>query len=435
TYTTPALHVEVSGMLTNTHCTSPYRGAGRPEASYMIERLIDLAADQMDVDPAELRRRNTIPPQAMPYKTPLTFTYDSGRFEENLDRTMKLANWAGFAPRRQEAARRGMLRGIGISNTIEQAADPTYETAEVRFDPLGGLTLVTGSISHGQGHATVLTQILVDRLGVDPQRVNIIQGDTDAVAFGMGTVGSRSTTMSGGALTMVSDKIVAKGRKLAAHMMEASDGDIEFKDGRFTIAGTDRAMGIHEMAKAAFQLDKLPAGMEPGLYETATYRARSSNFPNGCHVCEVEIDPETGSTQLIGYWVVDDVGTVINPMLVKDQIMGGIAQGLGQVLMEDKSYDETGQAAGNRGQSSADGDQSARCERRRRSWHRRLSVRRRQRHRRRTVGAWHQAHRHAVHALPSVAGAPERWDVRHEAEDFPLFAHSTACDLEPFHPF
>jgi carbon-monoxide dehydrogenase large subunit len=343
TYTTPSLHVEVSGMLTNTHCTSPYRGAGRPEASYMIERLIDVAADRMNIDPAELRRRNTIPPQAMPYKTPLTFTYDSGRFEENLDRTMKLANWTGFASRRAEAAKRGMLRGIGISNTIEQAADPTYETAEIRFDPLGGLTLVTGSISHGQGHATIQTQILADRLGIDPERMKIIQGDTDAVAFGMGTGGSRSTTMSGGALSLVSDKIIAKGRKLAAHMLEASEGDIEFKDGRFTIAGTDRTVAIHDLAKAAFQLDKLPRGMEPGLYETATYRAFSGNFPNGCHVCEVEIDPETGSTQIVGYWVVDDVGTVINPMLVKGQIMGVIAQGMGQVLMEDKAYDDAGQ--------------------------------------------------------------------------------------------
>ena len=343
TYTTPALHVEISGMLTNTHCTSPYRGAGRPEASYMIERLIDIAADQMKIDPAELRRRNTIPPEAMPYKTPLVFTYDVGRFAENLDRTMKLADWTGFDARRWQAAQRGMLRGIGISNTIEQAADSTFETAEIRFDPLGGMTFVTGSISHGQGHATIQTQMLVDRLGVDPERIKFIAGDTDAVAFGMGTGGSRSTTMSGGAIVAVSDKIIAKGKKLAAHLLEASEGDIEFKDGRFTITGTDRAMGIHEVAKAAFQLERLPAGMEPGLYETATYRAQRSNFPNGCHVCEVEIDPETGSTQLIGYWVVDDVGTVINPMLVKGQIMGGIAQGLGQVLMEDKSYDETGQ--------------------------------------------------------------------------------------------
>jgi aerobic carbon-monoxide dehydrogenase large subunit len=343
TYTTPALHVAVSGMLTNTHCTSPYRGAGRPEASYMIERLIDIAADEMNIDPAELRRRNTIPPEKMPYKTPLTFTYDSGRFEENLDRTMKMANWTGFETRRKEAAKRGMLRGIGISNTIEQAADPTYETAEIRFDPLGGMTFVTGSISHGQGHNTIQTQMLVDRLGVDPERIKFIAGDTDAVAFGMGTGGSRSTTMSGGAIVAVSEKIVAKGRKLAAHILEASEGDIEFKDGRFTIAGTDRALGIHEVAKSAFQLEKLPPGMEPGLYETATYRARSGNFPNGCHVCEVEIDPETGETKVVGYWVVDDVGTVINPMLVKGQIMGGIAQGLGQVLMEDKVYDAEGQ--------------------------------------------------------------------------------------------
>jgi carbon-monoxide dehydrogenase large subunit len=256
---------------------------------------------------------------------------------------MKLADWAGFEARRRQAAQRGMLRGIGISNTIEQAADPTYETAEIRFDPLGGMTFVTGSISHGQGHATIQTQMLVDRLGVDPERIKFIAGDTDAVAFGMGTGGSRSTTMSGGAIVAVSDKIIAKGKKLAAHLLEASEGDVEFKDGRFTITGTDSAMGIHEVAKAAFQLDKLPTGMEPGLYETATYRAHSSNFPNGCHVCEVEVDPETGGTRVVGYWVVDDVGTVINPMLVKGQIMGGIAQGLGQVLMEDKSYDETGQ--------------------------------------------------------------------------------------------
>ena len=343
-YTTPALHVAISGMLTNTHCTSPYRGAGRPEASYMIERLIDIAADAMKIDPAELRRRNTIPPSAMPYKTPLTFTYDSGRFEENMDRAMKLADWHGFPARRKEAARRGMLRGIGISNTIEQASDPTIETAEIRFDPLGGMTFVTGSISHGQGHNTIQTQILVDRLGIDPNAIKFIQGDTEAVAFGMGTGGSRSTTMSGGAIVMVSDKIIAKGKKLAAHILEASDGDMEFKDGRFTIAGTDRGIGIHEVAKAAFKLEKLPPGMEPGLYETATYRAHSGNFPNGSHVCEVEVDPDTGVTAIVGYWVVDDVGTVINPMLVKGQIMGGIAQGMGQVLMEDKTYDaQTGQ--------------------------------------------------------------------------------------------
>jgi carbon-monoxide dehydrogenase large subunit len=338
-YTTPAAHVAISGMLTNTHCTSPYRGAGRPEASYIIERLIDIAADEMKIDPAELRRRNTIPPDKMPYKTPLTFTYDSGRFEENMDRAMKLGDWNGFETRRKKAAQRGKLRGIGLSNTIEQAADPTIETAEIRFDPLGGMTFVTGSISHGQGHNTIQTQMLVDRLGVDPDRIKFIQGDTDAVAFGMGTGGSRSTTMSGGAIVMVADKVVAKGKKLAAHMLEAAESDMEFKDGHFAIAGTDRSIGIHDVAKAAFELGKLPKGMEPGLYETATYRANSGNFPNGAHVCEVEIDPDTGVTELVRYSVVDDVGTVINPMLVKGQIMGGIAQGIGQVLMEDKAYD------------------------------------------------------------------------------------------------
>jgi carbon-monoxide dehydrogenase large subunit len=183
----------------------------------------------------------------------------------------------------------------------------------------------------------------VDRLGVEPERVKVIQGDTEAVAFGMGTGGSRSTTMSGGAIVLVSEKIVAKGKKIAAHLLEAAEGDVEFKDGRFNIVGTDRSLGIHDVATAAFQLDKLPPGMEPGLYETATYRANSGNFPNGCHVCEVEIDPETGLVQVAGYWVVDDVGTVINPMLVKGQIMGGIAQGMGQVLMEDKVYDAEGQ--------------------------------------------------------------------------------------------
>jgi carbon-monoxide dehydrogenase large subunit len=206
------------------------------------------------------------------------------------------------------------------------------------------MTFVTGSISHGQGHATIQTQILVDRLGVDPDAIKFVQGDTEAVAFGMGTGGSRSTTMSGGAIVMVADKIIAKGKKLAAHMLEASEGDMEFRDGRFGIAGTDRGIGIHDVAKAAFKVDKLPPGMEPGLYETATYRATSGNFPNGAHVCEVEIDPETGVTDVVRYSVVDDVGTVINPMLVKGQIMGGIAQGLGQVLMEDKAYDaQTGQ--------------------------------------------------------------------------------------------
>jgi len=281
----------------------------------------------------------------MPYDTKLVYTYDSGRFEENMDRAMALADWAGFAARRAEAAGGGMLRGIGMSNTIENAGDPGMETAEIRFDPGGAVTIVSGALHHGQGHATIQTQILVDRLGVDPAKVNYIYGDTDKVAFGVGTGGSRSTTMSGSALVLVADKIIAKGRRIAAHLLEAAEADVGFAEGKFTIAGTDREIGIHEVAQAAFQLNRLPADLEPGLYDTATYRATShGNFPNGCHICEVEIDPDTGVTAIVGYWVVDDVGTVINPLLLKGQIMGGIAQGIGQVLMEDKTYDPaTGQ--------------------------------------------------------------------------------------------
>ena len=343
-YTTPTAHVEISGMLTNTHCTSPYRGAGRPESSYMIERLVEMAADELAMDPAELRRKNIIPSSAMPYKTPLTYTYDCGEFEQNLDIAMEMADWVGFPERRKESEARGKLRGIGMSNTLEWAADNTTETAEFRFDPTGDLTFVASTISHGQGHATIQTQIMVDLLGVDPERVNILQGDTDVSAFGMGTGGSRSTIMTGSAMTLAATKIITKGKKLAAHLLEASEADIEFAEGKFTVAGTDRVLTTHEIAVAAYKDGNLPEDMEPGLYETGTYNAKTGNFPNGCHICEVEIDPDTGVTKMVNYCVVDDVGTIINPMLVRGQIMGGIAQGMGQVLMEDKTYDpKTGQ--------------------------------------------------------------------------------------------
>jgi carbon-monoxide dehydrogenase large subunit len=343
-YTTPTAHVEISGMLTNTHCTSPYRGAGRPEASFMIERLVERAADQLGMDPAELRRRNIIPVDAMPYKTPLIYTYDCGEFEKNMDMAMEMADWAGFPARRAESESRGKLRGIGMSNTLEWAADNTTETAEFRFDPTGDLTFVASTISHGQGHGTIQTQIIHDLLGVDPGRVNILQGDTDVSAFGMGTGGSRSTIMTGSAMVLAANKIIAKGKKLAAHLLEASEVDIEFIAGKFTVAGTDRQIDIHDIATAAFNSMNLPDDMEPGLYETGTYNATTGNFPNGCHICEVEIDPDTGVTEMVNYCVVDDVGTIINPMLVRGQIMGGIAQGMGQVLMEDKTYDpQTGQ--------------------------------------------------------------------------------------------
>ena len=338
-YTTPAIHAQISGVFSNTHPTAPYRGAGRPEAAYVIERMVDIAAAETGINPIELRRRNTIPAEAMPYKTALTYTYDSGEFEKNMDMALELADYASFEQRRVEAWARGILRGIGVSNTIENSAGASIETAELRFDPSGTVTLVSGSIHHGQGHATVQTQIVFDRLGIPPEFVNIIQGDTDAVTFGTGTGGSRSATLSGSATVKVCNKIEAKAQRIAAHLLEASEEDIAFADGAFTVAGTDRAIGILDVAQAAFQPSRLPDDIEPGLYEIATYRAPVGNFPNGCHVCEVEIERDTGRTRMVRYSLVDDVGTVLNPLLLEGQVVGGIAQGAGQILMEDMVYD------------------------------------------------------------------------------------------------
>ena len=343
-YTIPAAHVAVSGVLTNTSPTAPYRGAGRPEAAYVIESLVDRAARALGIDRAEIRRRNMIPPAAMPFKTALTYTYDSGEFEACMDRALDVADYAGFEARRQESASRGRLRGLGISTTIEQAAGASIETAELRFDPSGTVTMVTGSIAHGQGHETILTQILCDRLGIDPDSVSMIQGDTDKVAFSTGTGGSRSTTLSGGATVAAAEKIIEKAKRIAAHLLECAEADITFADGSFSVAGTDRSIDLVSVAKTAFMPERLPPTIEPGLYETATYRAPVANFPNACHVTEVEIDPDTGTTELMRYTIVDDVGTVINPLLLKGQIVGGLAQGAGQALFEDIHYDpETGQ--------------------------------------------------------------------------------------------
>ena len=343
-YTIAAAHVAVSCVLTNTSPTAPYRGAGRPEAAYVIESLLDRAARALGIDRAEIRRRNMIPPAAMPFKTALTYTYDSGEFEACMDRALEIADYTGFEARRAETASRGRLRGLGISTTIEQAAGASIETAELRFDPTGTVTMVTGSVAHGQGHETILTQILCDRLGVAPDSVSMIQGDTDKVAFSTGTGGSRSTTLSGGATVAAAEKIVEKGKRIAAHLLECAEADIGFAAGRFSVAGTDRSVDLVTVAKTAFMPDRLPPTIEPGLYETATYRAPVANFPNACHITEVEIDPDTGTTELMRYTIVDDVGTVINPLLLKGQIVGGLAQGAGQALFEDIHYDpETGQ--------------------------------------------------------------------------------------------
>jgi aerobic carbon-monoxide dehydrogenase large subunit len=343
-YRTPALHTDITAVFTHTNPVRPYRGNGRPEAAYVIERLVDLAADQLGLDPVELRRRNTIPPQAMPFRTGLTFTYDSGAFAENMDMALKLADFAGFAARRAQSKERGRLRGIGMSNTIERAAAPSYEGAEIRFDRSGAVTLLSGTINQGQGHETTFKQIVCDRLGIDPRGVQYLQGDTDQVFFGEGTGGSRSATIGGSAFLMASEKILVKAKALAAHMLKIAPDDVKFADGIFSSSRTNQTLTISEVAKAAVMPAKLAKGMEPGLIATAVYNVEVENFPNGCHVCELEIDPDTGHIEIQRYSVVDDVGTVINPLLVHGQIVGGVAQGVGQILMEDIAFDaESGQ--------------------------------------------------------------------------------------------
>jgi aerobic carbon-monoxide dehydrogenase large subunit len=343
-YTFPAAHVQVTGVLTNTSPTAPYRGAGRPEATYVIERLVDDAARELGLDPVELRRKNLVPSSAMPYRTALGATYDCGEFERNLDEALKLADVAGFAARQEAARRRGFRRGVGVAYAIERAAGPGPEFAEIRFDPSGSAMILMGTKSQGQGHETTFKQILHERLGLDPREVGFVDGDTDRVAFGLGSTGSRSTVIGGTALWLAADKIVAKGKKIAARLLEAAEADLLFSDGRFAVAGTDRAVSIREVARAAFQPGKLPAGIEPGLYETGTFSPPADTFPNGCHVCEVEVDEATGAVALASYVVVDDVGTIVNPLTLEGQIHGGVAQGVGQALLEQVVYDaESGQ--------------------------------------------------------------------------------------------
>ena len=343
-YVVPAAHVEVLSVLTNTNSTAPYRGAGRPEATYVIERLIDDAARELGLDRFELRRRNLIPAAAMPYKNALGVTYDCGDFPRSFEDALKLADVAGFPARRQASRSRGKLRGLGVANAIERAAGAQPEFAEIRFAPSGTATVLMGSKNQGQGHETTFKQILYERLGLDPREVRYVDGDTDRVAYGMGTMGSRSTVIGGTALWMAADKVIAKGKKIAAKMLEAAEADLVFADARFSVAGTDRGVTLKEVARAAFQPPQLPPGVEPGLYETGTFSPRQDTWPNGTHLCEVEIDPDTGAVTLDRYALVDDVGTVINPLTLKGQIHGGIAQGVGQALMEQVVYDgESGQ--------------------------------------------------------------------------------------------
>ncbi len=339
-YRTPAIHVTVLGVFTNTTATAPYRGAGRPEACYVIEGIIDRAARELGIDRIELRRRNLIPPSAMPFKTGLVYTYDCGEFEICMDRALERAQFRSFEERRAEAKKRGKLRGIGMVNAIERAAAPPgAETAEIRFDATGTATLVVGTTAQGQSHETMYKIILSEKLGLDFNDIAFLQGDTDKVVWGTGTFGSRSAVIGGSAAFRAAEKIIAKGRKIAAHIFEAAEADIEFASGIFAVAGTDRRLPLKEVARAAYQPGRLPKGMEPGLFETGVFEPQVQTFPNGAHVCEIEIDEDTGKIEVLNYVAVDDVGVVINALTLHGQVHGGVAQGIGQALSEHIVYD------------------------------------------------------------------------------------------------
>jgi carbon-monoxide dehydrogenase large subunit len=339
TYTTPAIYAEVTAVFSNTTSIGPFRGSGRPEASYISERLIDNAAREMGIDRAELRRRNTVPASAMPFKTGLVFTLDSGEFEKNLDMALHMAGYKEFEHRRAEAKKRGKLRGIGFANIIEQTSQTFGETVMVKFDSGGTVTVIPGSISHGQGHDTMYKIILSEKLGIDSDSIRVQMCDTDIAPDGGGTYASRTAVLGGSAATLAAEKVIAKAKKIAAHMMEVSDRDVEFARGRFNVVGTDKSVTWKEVAAAAYVPARLPKGVEQGLFETSAYHPEIPNFPNGCHVCEVEIDPETGATDVLRYCVVDDVGTVINKLTLEGQIHGGVGQGIGQCFTENLVFD------------------------------------------------------------------------------------------------
>jgi carbon-monoxide dehydrogenase large subunit len=355
-YTTPVIYCEVTAVFTNTAPVDAYRGAGRPEATYVVERLVETAAREMKLDPAEIRRRNFI--KQFPYQTPVALLYDTGDYEATLGEAIKMADVAGFATRKAEAAKRGKLRGLGYACYIEAcgiapsnvagslgARAGLFEAGEVRVHPTGKVTVFTGSHSHGQGHETTFAQVVADRLGIPMEDVDIVHGDTGKVLFGMGTYGSRSIAVGGTAIVKAVDKIVAKGKKIAAHLLEASDADVEFKDGVFRVAGTDRQVPFAGVSLAAYVPHNYPLDkLEPGLNENAFYDPTNFTFPAGSYVCEVEVDPDTGIVEIAAFTAVDDFGRVINPMIVAGQVHGGLTQGIGQALMEGCHYDpESGQ--------------------------------------------------------------------------------------------
>jgi len=357
TYRTPVIYAEVKAVFTNTVPVDAYRGAGRPEATFLLERLVDTICHDTGFDPVAIRLQNFIPKDAFPYQTPVALQYDSGDYFTTMEVAMKNADYAGFPARKAAAAAKGKLRGIGISTYLEAcgiapsavvgslgARAGLYEVANIRVHPTGSVSVFTGTHSHGQGHETTLAQLVTSQLGVPFSQVEIVHGDTNRIPFGMGTYGSRSLAVGGTAMVKAMDKIIAKGKKIAAHLLEASVDDIEFADGSFKVAGTDRAKTLSEIALTAYVPHNYPiTEIEPGLDETAFYDPANFTFPGGCHVCEVEIDPETGVTSIVNFTAVDDVGRVINPMIVEGQVQGGVAQGIGQALLEHAVYDSNAQ--------------------------------------------------------------------------------------------
>jgi carbon-monoxide dehydrogenase large subunit len=342
-YTTPAIHVRVQCYFSNTLPLDAYRGAGRPEAAYLIERMVDLAARQIGMDPAEIRRRNFIPTSALPYTTPLGETYDSGDFAAHLDKALTLADRDGLDGRKQASRNSGKLRGFGLSCYVEACGGGGPEWADLKVEKDGGITVPIGTRSTGQGHETAYSQLVSEVFGIDNERVTILQGDTDAIAKGSGTDGSRSLPAGGMALGRAIDAVVAKGKRLAAHILEAAEPDIELADGSFRVAGTDRSLSLAELAEASEDPARLPEGMEPGLSANESYKPKASTYPNGTHVCELEVDPDTGVVRVERFTVVDDFGTVVNPLLLQGQVHGGVAQGIGQALLEDCVYESGGQ--------------------------------------------------------------------------------------------
>ena len=342
-YSIPAVDLSCKLVYTNTTPVEAYRGAGRPEAAYVVERLVDKAARETGLDPTELRRRNFIPPEAFPHRTVTGLTYDSGEYARNLDHALGHAGWARRAARKAEARARGKLLGMGMAYYIEICGTGAPEAARLKFDSSGELTVLVGVGPSGQGHETAFAQIASDWLGVPFDRIRVITGDTDANDYGHGTGGSRSLQTAGAALGLAAEKIVEKGRRIAAHMMEAAEVDVSFDDGRFAISGTDRSVAIEEVVRRAFQPAALPSGLEPGMDELGYFKQDAFTFPNGCHIAEVEVDPETGLIEVLRYLLVDDFGTVMNPLLVAGQVHGGVAQGLGQALLESAAYDADGQ--------------------------------------------------------------------------------------------